>query len=81
LHHVLLLYVVILLRYNDMSHFRLIPIRHFFRRSFLTSTIASYDFMETIQQKAKLADERIQQLKSLIANMNTSKSILFSCIL
>jgi hypothetical protein len=29
--------------------------------------------METIQQKAKLADERIQQLKSLIATVGTGK--------
>jgi hypothetical protein len=29
--------------------------------------------METLQEKAKLADERIQQLKSLIATIGTSK--------
>jgi hypothetical protein len=29
--------------------------------------------MEAIQEKAKLADERIQQLKSLIATIGTSK--------
>jgi len=29
--------------------------------------------METIQEKAKLADERIQQLKSLVATIGTSK--------
>lgn len=29
--------------------------------------------METIQEKAKLADERIQQLKSLISTIGTSK--------
>jgi hypothetical protein len=51
-----------------MSCFRLIPIRHFLRRSHFTSTI-----MESIQEKAKLADQRIQQLKSLIATIGTSK--------
>jgi hypothetical protein len=29
--------------------------------------------MESIQEKAKLADQRIQQLKSLIATIGTSK--------
>jgi len=29
--------------------------------------------MENLQEKAKLADERIQQLKSLIATIGTSK--------
>jgi hypothetical protein len=31
--------------------------------------------METIQEKSQLADERIQQLKTLISNIGTSKSI------
>jgi len=29
--------------------------------------------MENLQEKAKLADQRIQQLKSLIATIGTSK--------
>ncbi len=49
-----------------MSYFRLI---HFLRRSYFTTFYP----METIQEKAKLADERIQQLKSLVATIGTSK--------
>jgi hypothetical protein len=57
-----------------MSCFRLIPIRHFLRRCYyFTNTIDSFYYMEAIQEKAKLADERIQQLKSLIATIGTSK--------
>jgi hypothetical protein len=56
-----------------LSCFRLIPIRHFLRRSYFTNTIDSFYYMETLQEKAKLADERIQQLKSLIATIGTSK--------
>jgi hypothetical protein len=56
-----------------MSSFRLIPIRHFLRRSHFTNAINPFYYMETVQQKAKLADERIQQLKSLIATIGTGK--------
>ena len=49
-------------RYNDMSVFRLLTLRHLFRRSLFST-------METLQQKAKLTDDRIQQLKSLIAQV------------
>jgi len=56
-----------------MSCFRLIPIRHFLRRSYFTNTIDSFYYMENLQEKAKLADQRIQQLKSLIATIGTSK--------
>jgi hypothetical protein len=52
-----------------MSCFRLIPIRSFIRRSHFTSTINPFWTMENIQEKAKLADERIQQLKSLISTI------------
>ncbi len=58
-----------------MSCFRLISIRHFLQRSYFTNTINSFYYMETIQEKSQLADERIQQLKTLISNIGTSKSI------
>ncbi|CAF3535829.1 unnamed protein product [Rotaria sp. Silwood1] len=54
-----------------MSCFRLVNIRHFLQRSYHTNTIQLFFNMETIQEKAKLADERIQQLKSLIATIGT----------
>ena len=50
-------------RSNPMSASRFLSLHHFFRRPIL---------MEAIQQKAKLTDDRIQQLKSLIANVGTS---------
>jgi hypothetical protein len=56
-----------------MSCFRLIPLRHCLQRSYFTSTIYPFFNMETIQEKAKLADERIQQLKTLISTLGTSK--------
>jgi len=54
-----------------MSCFRLIPVRHFFRRSYFISTINPFFNMETIQEKSKLADERIQQLKTLLSTIGT----------
>ncbi len=56
-----------------MSSFRLIPIRHFLRRSYFINTINPFYNMEAIQEKCKLADERIQQLKTLISTLGTSK--------
>lgn len=62
---------VIYLRPDAMSCFRLVNIHHFIRRSYFTSTIHPFLTMEALQEKAKLADERIQQLKSLITTIGT----------
>lgn len=56
-----------------MSCFRFVNLHHLFPRSYFTTTIQSISFMEALQAKAKLADERIQQLKSLIATIGTRK--------
>jgi len=48
-----------------MSCFRLIPVRHLFRRCYSIN-------MNVLQEKAKLADERIQQLKTLISTVGTN---------
>lgn len=56
-----------------MSCFRLIPVRHLLRRSHSLTTINPWTYMESIQEKSKLADERIQQLKSLIATIGAGK--------
>ena len=53
-----------------MSAFRLINLRHSFQRSIFST-------MEALQQKAKLTDERIQQLKSLIAQVGMWKRLPF----
>ncbi|CAF1100383.1 unnamed protein product [Adineta ricciae] len=44
---------------------------HLIRRYYFTNIINRFYPMEIIQEKAKLADERIQQLKSLIATTGT----------
>ena len=54
-----------------MSSFRSTAFYHLIRRCYFTNIINRFYPMETIQEKAKLADERIQQLKSLIATAGT----------
>ena len=61
-----------------MSCFRLIPVRHLRRRSHFLTTINPWTRMESIQEKSKLADERIQQLKSLVAAIGAGKSMKMS---
>ena len=70
-------------RSDDMSCFRLIPVRHLLRRSHFLSTINHHPWvnMESIQEKSKLADERIQQLKSLIATIGAGEYMTISSII
>lgn len=54
-------------RLADMSYFRLPSVCHFLGHSNLSRIIySSFHTMESIEQKAKLIDERLQQLKSFI---------------
>lgn len=68
-------------RHVNMSYCRLTSVCHFLRHYNWINIIYSFHAMESIEQKAKLIDERIEQLKSLIHTTGINQKSVFSFLL